>query len=183
MHSKKLMLGVSAILGVMLLAPAAFAAVTQFSVSPTNVPTNGTVTISICTTTKTIVQQVLVTTPDGLVWKYVHPDIALYPSYVCPTTVDITFGGNTANWCLVSPPPANQDAGKCLSPQPSATETGVSGVYTAQVIYKSGQHGTEEFHVFVPFTVPEFGLPGAAVAALGFLTVASLAKYKFRRIP
>jgi hypothetical protein len=166
----------------MLLVPVAFAEVTQFSVSPSSIPTNGTVTISICTTTHTIVQQVLVTTPDGLVWKLEGGDIALSPSYICPTTVNIIFGDNTPNWCVASLTPLARGAiaGNCLSPQPSATQTGVLGDYAAQVIYKSGQHGTEQFHVFQSFLVlPEY--PLGALAAVVVPGVALLGYSKYRK--
>lgn len=185
MNSRKLILGLSAILGVMLLAPAVFATVTTFSVSPSTIPTNGTVTISVCTSTKTVVQQIQVTTPNGVVWRYMGGDIPLYPNYVCPTMLNVVFGGATPNWCVGSLTPVAPDVNvKCLSPQPTGlNQTGVSGTYSAELIWKSTTRpNSEQFSVYQPFSVPEFGLP-VAITAMGFVAVAFLAKYKLRPVP
>jgi len=183
MNSKRLMLAVPVILGLMLSVPAVFATVTPLSVSPSSIPTDGTVTISLCTTATWVVQQVHVTTPDGIVWKHVGPDVQLSPNYICPTTFNLVFGDNSPDWCVASLTPILGNAGPCLDPQPSASQTGVSGAYTVQVIWKSTPRSTEQFHVFDHFEVPEFGLPGVVTAAMGLVTVALLTRYKLRRVP
>ena len=174
-------------MALLLLVPSAFATVTT-SISPAIVPTDGTVAISTCATGNEILQEILVTTPTGVVWA-LHPqtDVKLKASgFLCPTTYDKVFGNNSPGWCAISlvpvviPPPTSPLPlwwrTTCLSGQ---TQTGDQGTYTVTWIWKSGPHGVEQFNVSKNFqVVPEFGVPAVLLTALGF---AVLTKYKVRR--
>ena len=150
----------SMVLASLFLIPVAYGLVT-LSVTPSAVPTNGIVTISLCTTATDRLQMLLVVTPSGTVWKWTGGDVTL-PT--CPTTFNTNFGDSSLGWIKIS--------------GTGTTQTGESGSYQVQADYKHRQHGSEEFTVEIPFGVPEFGAPVTVLAALAFAAVMILRRRK-----
>ena len=145
--------------------PAAFASTPSAGTSPSNIAPDQTNTLTISNSGVFAVGGVTVTGPDGTVYKSTVCTITTPCTGSSSNSVVLSFGTGVSGWKVTT-----VGAG-CAGYSPAlngGANTHCSGQYTYSIVGVA-LNNPPIFRVSANFSVPEFGLPAVAVAAIGIV--------------